>query len=336
MKTFFSSVAIVVLLLVSGCNSKSVGDGKLTYKVIGHEGHVDVGSLSTTITVVEITNDNTEDAFLKGVTFKMLGSAITSDVRIAELRDTTGMQLASSLLASWREGNLLTFEFGPNPIFIPRGGSQLLELHIQFAAGICRSIAFDVENIKAMGVDSGLSMQTEENPVSTAPTPQLIQYVVKFELDLDNPATGDVPAGTDNHVLMVFTVNSTVSALADSLEFKIIGSSDGFESNFSDVKLWSLDEAQEWQVVGGPSDLLDPCTDSECSVTLTDSFMFPVCSQQTFRITADVGASAAGSAVRVELDPHEIVTFYDDGDPYPYQHLWGGVLVGNDQTIVSP
>ncbi|MBD3156989.1 hypothetical protein GF369_04155 [Candidatus Peregrinibacteria bacterium] len=319
--------------------------GTLTYTVSQPStADIDVGDTDVIMTKVRMDIAN-EDVEVERVTFKQTGSADQ------DAFGNVSLWMSGSMYAdnpTW-DGDYVTFDLAEDPIAIAKGNTKTLELHTDVVGGLASTANFDIYrdwHIEGTGQVYGYGVNVTEAGASATPTPRnIIGGNVAFSLSSNNPVTGDVKKGANDHYFTRFNVSTggdgvTVRKLSLTVNANP-GNTDVTLTNIDDVKIWTQNSSDEWYVVAGPNDFTAGTLTE--TVGFTDSFDVPAGTTQEFIVSADI-ANGATATDQYDIDVANVTNaanteleYLSDGTPLNVTtDVTGGLLNGNVMTVNTP
>ncbi len=322
----------------------SASVGTLTYTVNQPStADIDVGDTDVIMTKVRM-DMGTEDVEVERITFKQTGSAGMDDFA------NTSLWISGSMYAdnpTW-DGDFVTFDLSEDPIAIAKGNTKTVELHTDIVGGLASTANFDIYrdwHIEGTGQVYGYGVNVTEDGASVTPTARnIIGGNVAFSLSSNNPVTGDVKKGANDHSFTRFNISTggdgvTVRKLSLTVNN---GAGDPTLASIDDVKIWAKNSSDEWYVVAGPNDFTTGVAGTQ-TVAYTDTFDIPAGVTQEFMVTADVAnAATAGwtydiDVANVTLPANTELEYLSDGTPLDVTaDVTGGLLNGNVMTVNTP
>lgn len=331
----------------------SAAVGTLTYRVSQPSiAEINVGDYDVIMTKVRM-DMAVEDVELERVTFKQTGSAGQEDFANVSLW-VSGSMYADN--PSW-EGDFVTFDLAEDPIEIAKGNSKTIELHTGVVGGLASTANFDIYrdwHIEGTGTVYGYGVNVTEDAASITPTNRnIVGGNVAFSLSSNNPVTGDVKKGANDHEFTRFNISTggdgvtvrkislTVTELDVAPLVVAPPAADVTLAKLDDVKIWTKNSSDEWYVVAGPNDITSLANPQ--TVSFTDTFDVPAATTQEFMITADIANDAAADddydidVANVTLAANTELEYLSDGTPVNVTtEVTGGTLNGNVMTVNIP
>jgi len=320
-------------------NTTSASVGTLTYTV-SQPSTADINVGDTDVIMTKVRMDMaTEDVEVNRITFKQTGSAGEEDF------SNVSLWLSGSAYAenpSW-EGDFLTFDLSGDPIEIAKGNTKTLELHTDIAGGLASTANFDIYrdwHIEGTGTVYGYGVNVTEDGASITPANRnIVGGNIAFSLSSNNPVTGDVKKGANDHDFTRFNISTGGDGVTVR---KLSVTVNGTDFNdIDDVKVWTKNSSDEWYVVAGPNDITAGALPQ--TVSFTDTFDVPAATTQEFMITADIANGATATDV-YDIDVASVIVaanteleYLSDGTPVNVTtEVTGGILNGNVMTVNTP
>ncbi|MBA4336895.1 hypothetical protein C0416_03955 [bacterium] len=330
-------------------NTTSATVGVLTYTVSqSSTADINIGDYDVAMTKVKMEMA-VEDVEVNRITFKQAGSASEEDFANLSLWISGSMYADAP---TW-EGDYVTFDLSETPIEIAKGNSKIVELRTDVVGGLASTANFDIYrdwHIEGTGTVYGYGVNVVEAPASITPANRdIIGGNVAFSVSSNNPVTGDVKKGANDHEFTRFNISTggdgvTVRKISLTVNN---GVGDPDLSDIDDVKIWTKNSSDEWYVVAGPNDYTT-CTALNVPVgcitkSFTDTFDIPESTTQEFMITADVSNLAAAlntydiDVANVNLAANTELEYLSDGTSVNVvADVTGGMLNGNVMTVNTP
>lgn len=321
-------------------STTSANVGTLTYTVTQPSvADINVGDTDVIFTKVKM-DMITEDVNVNRITFKQVGSADP------EVFGNVSLWMSGSLYSSnvsW-VGDFVTFDLEDAPIFIAKGNSKSVELHADVLGGLASTAGFDIYrdwHIEGTGTVYGYGVNVVEDTVTPSITPvsrNIIGGNVAFSLSANNPVTGDVKKGANDHEFTKFNISTGgdgVSVRKISLDVNGTNWND-----ITDIKIWAKNKTGTWYVVAGPSNPTGALTET---MRFTDTFDILAATTQEFMVTADIAnAATAGDVYDIDVSDVNVAAnveleYLSDGTPINVlTDVTGGMLNGNVMTVRTP
>ncbi|MCC7197174.1 S-layer homology domain-containing protein [Candidatus Peregrinibacteria bacterium] len=319
----------------------SASVGTLTYKISQPStAEVNVGDTDVIMTKLRLDAAQ-EDIMLDRVSFKQSGSADAEDFANPTLV-LSGTPVDAE--GVW-EGDYLTFDLTEldTPIIIEKGASKNFELWVDVVGGLGNDASFDIYrdwHIEGTGQVYHYGVNVEEDVTSITPADRnIVGGNIAFALSSENPISGEVADGANDHEFLRFNVSTAGDAITiRKLTLTVSGFAGGVATEIEDLKIWSKNSQGDLIIVAGPNDV-----NALGDIAFLDTFDVPGASTTEFVVTADIITGAVNNH-QFRVDVADVtssakteIEYSDDGDPVDEAtEVSGGVVQGNVQEVQDP
>jgi hypothetical protein len=236
----------------------------------------------------------------------------------------------------------LTFDLSGDSLFLVKEEGLILEVWAEVTGSICGNMKFyfNPEESRAVGAIYALDLPIVPSAQNEAPTNRLVVgNALSLGATTDTPPyEGTIPQNTEDAPLLELLFVAGEDMIISSHSYNLYFNSS--QATLRDFKVWSVNDASEWVVFGGPMDTSSwNCTNENCGIDVSDTIEIPKCQSMSVLATIDVQYMPVNTHLRLAFDTSSMVVFSSmTQEELAPEHILHDMseVTGFTQTIVSP
>jgi len=236
----------------------------------------------------------------------------------------------------------LTFDFSSDSLFLVKEEGLILEVWAEVTGTVCgkMNFYFNPEESHAVGAIYALDLPIIPSARNEAPTNRLVVgNALSLGASIDTPPyEGIIPLNTDDAPLLELLFVAGEDMIISSHSYNLYFNSS--QATLRDFKVWSVNDASEWAVFGGPMDSSSwNCTNENCGIDVTDIIEISKCQHTSVLATIDVQNMPVNTHLRLAFDTVNMVVFSSmTQEELLPEHILHDMseVTGFTQTIVAP